>query len=75
MIDLDGKALLEIFVKYEKIGWWSFLVYQSAKKGLFGLKRVGHTSNDSFEAGWRTLLVHLKIYWLIQVAKPDWKFW
>ena len=35
LIDLGDKILLEIFVKYEKIGWRLFLVPKSTKKGIF----------------------------------------
>ena len=35
-IDLGGETLLEMFVKYENIGWRSFLVPKSARKALFG---------------------------------------
>ena len=38
MIDSSGKTLLEIFFKYEKIGWRSFLVPKSAKKNHFQFK-------------------------------------
>ena len=38
LIDLGGKTLLEIFVKYEKNGWQSILLSKSAKKGLFWFK-------------------------------------
>ena len=61
MIDLGGQTLLEIFAIYEKIAWRSFLLPKSAKKDLFCLKRVWNILNGSFEAGWRTLLVYLKI--------------
>ena len=55
-IELGGQALSEIFV----IGWRPFSVPKSGERA-FGLKRVEHTLNASLEAGWRTLLVDLKI--------------
>ena len=62
LINSSSKTLLEILVKYDKKRCRSFLVPKCTKKGLFGgLKRVRHTLNAWFEAGWRTLLVYLKI--------------
>ena len=55
-----GNSLLEILVKYEKKDCGSLLVPKMAKEGIFfGLKYVGH---ESIKAGWRMLLVYLKIF-------------